>query len=150
MITNANMTLYNRKYDPVSREDKWYATNIAGVRVFADHKAVGSSTGTDKDPTFKIRIPVSAACNKTYVPEDEWDHCDPNECWTLRIDDYVALGHVSGGMWQYDAAAYADGITGAVSAIKRPAEISAPNKFKIMSWGDNRFGGLQHWRIEGK
>lgn len=150
MITNANMTLYNRKYDPETREDKWYATNIAGVHVFADYRVSESSSGIDRNRTFKVRIPVSAVCDKTYVSEDEWDRCDPNICWTLKNDDYVALGNVTCGMWNWDAAAYADVRSGTVSQVKRPADISAPNKFKIMSWGDNRFGGLKHWRIEGK
>lgn len=135
MITNADITIYNRYYDKNTRLDKWHRTIIHGVHFYADHKVSVGDNGLNSADVYKIRIPVDADFLDEYVPEDDWTSrgCDILGKWTLRNDDIVVLGEC-----------YLN--------IERPAQLQEAGKryCKITSWSDNRFGGLPHWRIGGE
>ncbi len=45
MITNMDVTVYNRKYDETTRFDTWSRTVLHGVHVTVDHKTAVSDNG---------------------------------------------------------------------------------------------------------
>lgn len=69
-----------------------------------------------------------------YLPPEEYAKLkDPEEYWTIQIEDQIVLG-------EYD------------QEIERPADLKDVRlrHCKVLSWSDNRVGGLPHWRIEGE
>lgn len=133
MITNAHITIYNRKYNKETRLDSWHRTIIKGVYFYVDNKVSAGDGGLNSADVYKIRIPEDAKCAKTYISEDEYENADESFYWTLREDDLVVRG-----ICDVD--------------IQKPADLKTLRKryCKITSWSDNRFGGLPHWRIGGE
>lgn len=133
MIANADITIYNRRYDKTTRLDTWHRTIIKGVHFYVDNKVSVGDGGLNSADVYKIRIPEDAECAKSYIPEEEYENVDEAFYWTLREDDLVVHG-----VCDID--------------IQKPADLKALSKryCKITSWSDNRFGGLPHWRIGGE
>ena len=46
MLTNATITIYNHRYDSLTRFDTWHRTIIENVHVYVDHKASVGDSGT--------------------------------------------------------------------------------------------------------
>lgn len=133
MITNADITIYNHKYDKNTRLDKWQKTVIRGVHFYVDNKVSVGDGGLNSADVYKIRIPEGAECSRVYVPEDEYYAAAVTSgYWTLQEDDIVVRG-----ICNID--------------IEKPSDLKTQHvKYcKITSWSDNRFGSLPHWRIGG-
>lgn len=133
MITNADITIYNRKYDQATRLDAWHRTVIHNVHVYIDHKTSVGDSGLNSADVYKIRIPQGVDCSDAYLPEDEYAETNnPSGYWTLQNDDWIVIGEC-----QVD--------------IGRPSDLKdLRSKYcKIISYSDNRFGGLPHWRVGG-
>ncbi|MEE1085819.1 MAG: DUF6751 family protein [Schaedlerella sp.] len=134
MITNADITLYNHKYNKETRLDSWQRTVIKGVWFYVDNKvAVGDKRLISAD-VYKIRIPEDAECEKVYLSEDEYmNKTDVSQYWTLREGDIVVRGICD-------------------IEIEKPADLKELHKryCKITSWSDNCFGCSPHWRIGGE
>ncbi|MEG2350712.1 MAG: DUF6751 family protein [Hungatella sp.] len=130
MITNADITVYNRYYDRKKGYDTYRRTVIRGVWFFVDHKVQITESGVLAADIYKVRIPLSADTGCVYVPSNEYTGAETT--WTLQADDYVCLGVLN-------------------REIEKPAELKKETNqvFKITSWSDNRFGTLPHWRIGG-
>ncbi|MEG0688828.1 MAG: DUF6751 family protein [Hungatella sp.] len=131
MITNADITVYNRYYDRKKGYDTYRRTVIRGVWFFVDHKVQITDSGVLAADIYKVRIPLSADTDGAiYVPPDQYTGVD--RTWTLHADDYVCKGVL-------------------LTEIEKPAELKKETNqvFKITSWSDNRFGTLPHWRIGG-
>lgn len=122
MITNADITIINRVYDPNTRLDKWKATFIEDVSFYGDTKVNLDGNGLTTADVYKIRIPNS----KGYVPAEEYTGED--ETWTIQIDDYIVKGKLD-------------------KEVTRPAELD--DKIRIKSFSDNRRGLSPHLRIGG-
>ena len=45
MITNADITIYNKKYSPETRSDTWQGTFLQGVHFYHENKVQPSSSG---------------------------------------------------------------------------------------------------------
>ena len=133
MILNANVTMFNRKYDKVKRLDSWYGTSIYGVHVYVDHKVSTGDSGLNSAEVYKIRIPSDVENADRYLPPEEYATAEnPAEYWTIQNDDYIVLGIYN-------------------QEIEKPADLKKISQryCKVLSWSDNRFGGLPHWRIGG-
>ena len=132
MITNMDVTIYNRRYDEVSLLDVWGRTVLHGVHVYVDHKTAVSDNGLNCAEIYKIRIPADLPEADQYLPPDEYSCCAAGH-WTIRNGDYVVLGECH-------------------TDIEKPADLKRVFKrhCKVLSWSDNRFGGLPHWRIGGE
>lgn len=131
MITNADITVYNRHYDREKGYDIYRRTVIRSVWFFVDNKVQITESGVLAADIYKVRIPVSADTEGSiYVPPDKYAGAE--HTWTLQADDYVCRGICE-------------------LEIEKPAELKKEisQVFKITSWSDNRFGGLSHWRIGG-
>ena len=134
MITNADITLYNHKYNKNTRLDDWQRTVIRGVHFYEDNKVSVGDKGLNSAKLCKIRIPENAECNRSYIPEDEYfAAADVSQYWTLQEDDIVVRGVCD-------------------IKIEKPADLKNHHVkyYKINSWSDNRFGGQPHWRIGGE
>ena len=122
MITNADITILNRVYDPEERLDKWKATFIENVSFYSDTKVNLDSNGLTTADVYKMRIPDYNG----YVPAGEY--IGEEGTWTLQIDDYIVKGKLD-------------------KDVTRPAELD--DKIRIKSFSDNRRGMLPHLRIGG-
>ena len=134
MLTNATITVYNRGYDPLTRFDTWHRTVIENVHIYVNHKASVGDSGLNSAEVYKIRIPTDVENADQYLPPEEYAKLkDPEEHWTIQIEDQIVLG-------EYD------------QEIERPADLKNVRlrHCKVLSWSDNRFGGLPHWKIEGE
>lgn len=132
MITNANITVYNRSYDSETRMDLYRRTIIRGVWWHVDNKVSVTTDGLRSADVFKVRIPKAAdSGGAVYVPPNEYTGAP--DTWTLQADDYIARGALD-------------------QEIERPADLHKEHSqvFRITSWSDNRFGGLKHWRAGGE
>lgn len=134
MQTNADITLYNHKYNKTTRMDDWHRTVIHGVHFYVDNKAAVGEKGLTSADVYKIRIPGDCECADSYLPEEEYASInDVSSFWTLQKDDYIVQG-VCG------------------FEIEKPSDLKETRLryCRITSWSDNRFGGLTHWRVGGE
>lgn len=133
MITNADITIYNRKYNKETRLDDWQSTVIRGVHFYLDnHVSVGDGAINSAD-TCKIRIPANVENASDYLFGQIYaDLADVGNHWTIRTDDIVVQGVCD-------------------AEIDKPSDLKLQGiqYYKITSWSDNRFGSLPHWRIGG-
>ncbi len=133
MTTNADITIYNHKYNKDTRMDDWHRTEIRGVHFYVDHKVAPTEKGLVGADVYKIRIPEKAECKKEYIPEDEYAELeDVSGKWTIRKGDIIVRGICE-------------------IEIEKPSDLKMRNKdyCKVTSWSDNRFGSSPHWRIGG-
>lgn len=132
MTTNADITIYNREYDPESRSDIWHHTVIRNVWFHVDNKVSQTDSGLKSANICKIRIPEKSPEKKYLDPESYAAAESKDGYWTIQEDDIVVQGACP---WE----------------ITRPADLQGLHKryWKITSWSDNRFGCSPHWRIGG-
>lgn len=133
MLTNATITIYNRKPGNKNTFDTWHRTVIRDVHVYVDHKASVGDSGLNSAEVYKIRIPTDVENADQYLSPEEYAKKDnPGDYWTIQIDDHIVLGECD-------------------KEIEKPADLAGVRlrHCKVLSWSDNRFGGLPHWRIGG-
>ena len=133
MLTNADITLYNHKYNKITRLDEWYRTVIYGVHFYKDNKVSVGENGLNSADAYKIRIPEEADCDKSYIQADEYAFSDNvSGNWTIQDADIIVSGVCD-------------------TNIEKPSDLTENHisYCKIVSWSDNRFGRLPHWRIGG-
>lgn len=133
MITNMDVTVYNRKYDETTHFDTWSRTVLHGVHVYVDHKTAVTDNGLKSAEVYKIRIPADIPEAGQYLPPDQFARCGGYGYWTIQNDDQIVLGECQ-------------------IEIERPADLKAvfQKHCKVTSWSDNRFGTTPHWRIGGE
>lgn len=132
MLTNADITIYNREYIPETRLDVWHRTVIHDVNFHADNKVQQTDGGLKSADAYKVRIPETSP-DKEYLDPESYAATENKELyWTLQADDYVVRGICD-------------------KEIVSPQDLQKEKYqvFKITSWSDNRKGGLSHWRIGG-
>ncbi|GCA66160.1 hypothetical protein KGMB01110_05960 [Mediterraneibacter butyricigenes] len=134
MLTNATITIYNRRAGSKTAFDSWNRTVIRGVHVYVDHKVSAGDSGLNSAEVYKIRIPADVENADRYLPPEEYAIVEnPEEFWTIQNDDQIVLGECQ-------------------IEIERPADLKAvfQKHCKVTSWSDNRFGTTPHWRIGGE
>lgn len=134
MITNADITVYNLAHKG-TRNEKWVRTFITAVNWYGGQKVTVSDSGLLSADAYSVRIPLeSAPQGKAFVLPEEYATLDEtalNSAWTLQNGDLV--------------------LRGSGPEITQPKEITKiTESFVVTGWRDNRRGGLQHWKIEGK
>lgn len=133
MLANATITIYNRKTGSKTTFDTWNRTVIRDVHVHVDHKVSAGDSGLNSAEVYKIRIPADVENADQYLPPEEYAELEnPAGYWTIQNDDHIVLGEYS-------------------KDIVKPADLlkMSQRHCKVLSWSDNRFGGLPHWRIGG-
>lgn len=132
MLTNADITIYNRKYCPENRSAVWHRTVLKGVHFYCGQKMQLLANGLVNADAYKIRIPTSVGTDKQYIPQAQYQEVkDVSGLWTIQKGDFL--------------------IKGIGPEVKNPEELQKTGleTCKITGWSDNRRGGLPHWRIEG-
>ncbi|MCI1966866.1 MAG: hypothetical protein LKJ17_12160 [Oscillospiraceae bacterium] len=134
MLTNADITVFNKHYNEETRLDEWRKTQISGVNWYGKQAVSVGDNGLMSADQYIVRIPVSSAPDdKTFVTPEKYAAADraalPN-LWTLQNGDIVARGMVG---------------------ADDPKSIPCKH-FLITGWADNRRGSpaVQHWKVEGK
>lgn len=134
MLTNATITIYNRRAGSKTDFDSWNRTVLQGVHVYVDHKVSTGDSGLNSAEVYKIRIPSDVENADRYLPPEEYATAEnPAEYWTIQNDDYIVLGIYN-------------------QEIEKPADLKKISQryCKVLSWSDNRFGTTPHWRIGGE
>lgn len=136
MITNADLTIFNkRRIDKKTGRPVYFRTQIKGVNFYTDQKVrVTEEAGVISKDVYKIRIPETADTEeKTYMDADKYKLLTDEEAayyWTIDNDDLFGKGLLPD--FEKEADFLKRQYTG-----------------KVLSFSDNRRGGLPHWRIGG-
>lgn len=131
MLTNADITLFNRRYNPVTRVDDWQRTYIKGVSWMAAQDTTSGPSGIIRENVVRVRIPqVADAGDRVYMPKELY--IGAGDSWTIQQGDYIVKGLVD-----FEA------------PTKENLKVT-PDTYSIVGFADNRRGGLPHWRITGK
>lgn len=139
MITNADITIFNKRYIKAERTEKFVPTVIRGVHLYYQ-KAVSGNSDRKRNDSYTIRIPVDADTDgKEYVSQKEYAAIDDETCagyWTLQPGALIVCG---------------------VADLETATETELARKFQdvitIMNFSDNRSCGseaLHHWRVGGE
>lgn len=133
MITNADITIYNRKANPETKKMEYCRTILRNVHWHTDQK-VTVDKGLQSADMYKIRVPVRNREEPYLTPEE-----------------YAALpfgGHA--GFWTTENGdLFVKGATD--QDIDKPSDLEGRHLIvgKVQSHSDNRRGGQPHIRIGG-
>ena len=138
MLTNADITIFNKWYNRETRLDEWKRTQIRGVNWYGGQKVTVTDNGLQSADAYTVRIPAaSAPQGKKFVLPEDFKAAAGNALaglWTLQSGDLVVRELIA------DDIAKAADVTGKYSQC-----------FTVTGWRDNRRGSpaVQHWRIDG-
>ncbi len=143
MITNADITLFNKFYDSDNRQDIFLPTVIKGVSLYMKSGSSGDNKFRESTATYKIRIPIDADMGEsTYADPVKYCKMDLEEAkkhWTLQADSIV------------------------VPAVVEESDVQSKTKLTeltkkygtfitVTDYSDNTTRGIKrmaHWRIGG-
>ena len=134
MITNADITIYNRKRNPETKKMEYCRTILKGVHWYTDQKVTVGENGLKSADVYKIRVPMDNREDNYLTPEKyaalPWG--EHTKYWTIENGDLFIKGEVE-------------------LEITKPSDLESPHSpwGTVVSYSDNRFGGLPHIRIGG-
>lgn len=145
MTTNADITIFNARYDPKGRTEVLIPTEIRRVSLLeSEASSVIKGVWTEKS-VFKIRIPLQGSViqdGRSYVPEEVYkDLKDVTDVWTIRKADIIVLGSYRGGKSSL-----------ARTEVAEWAHQSRVKMIQVTEYSDNTVRGcdaVRHWRIGG-
>ena len=85
MITNADVTVYNRIGGDSTHYDTWIRTVLHGVHVHVDHKTAVTDNGLKSAEVYKIRIPTDIPEAGQYLPPDQFACCGGYDTGPYRM-----------------------------------------------------------------
>ena len=136
MITNTDITIYNRKLNPETRQYTWHRTELRGVHWYTDQKVqvLADSKGLSSADSINIRIPTGGRSER-YLPPEEYaalSYGKKTLYWTVENGDLFVRGIVQ-------------------DEIKKESDLQNKHYLvgKVLSHSDNRFGLNPHIRIGG-
>lgn len=130
MYTNADCTVFNRMYDPVTRQDHWKATQIRSV-FWEDCKAANTiKSGMENSDSAMVFIPFSVSAG--YQKPKEFEKTPSG--WTLRPEDYIVKGLVD-----YDGSV--------TKLLDHFDDVIVITSVDTMDYGSP---DMQHWEVSGK
>ena len=140
MLTNADITLFNRYYDADSDEYKYARTFLRGVN-WQDSQAIdiSQSVGVKSTNHTRVFIPLKVDSEeKTYLKPKTFKRSDKVTNYTLDNADIVVKGIVDFDM--------NDAHSGGFKALLRDFD----DVMKITKVADNRYGSklVQHFELE--
>lgn len=136
MITNADITIYNRKFNTETRQCVWSRTVIQGVHWYTDQKVqiLAGDKGLSSADLYKIRIPEESF-PPGYLPPQEYAALpfgEHTKHWTVENGDLFVRRIVP------------DEIEKESDLAKKHYAVG-----KVLSHSDNLFGLNPHIRIGG-
>lgn len=140
MLTNADITLFNRYYDADSDEYKYARTFLRGVN-WQDSQAINisQSAGVKSTNHTRVFIPLKVDSEeKTYLKPKTFKRSDKVKNYTLDNADIVVKGIIDFDM--------NDANSGGFKALLRDFD----DVMKITKVVDNRYGSklVQHFELE--
>lgn len=139
MITNADITIFNKRYITAERTEKLVSTVIRGVYLYFQ-KAVSGGSDRKRSDFYTIRIPADADTDgKEYVGQKEYAAMDDETCcgyWTLQPGALIVHGVVD-----------------LETATETELVKEFQNVITVTNFSDNRSCGseaLHHWRVGGE
>lgn len=134
MLTNADLTLYNKYIDPTTRAEKYQRSEIKGVNWQGAKAVYLSGVGLVKSDIATIRIPLARGAN--YVMPIAWQALTTKTGkWTLQAGDVVVRGIVT------DAISDSFTITALRAKYDNALMITAVDSL------DQGSANMQHWQI---
>lgn len=138
MFTNADCTVFNKRYNHETRSDIWCKTIIRGI--YWEETAgitCEKSTKITNDSALFAAIPDNADTGgKEYVSPKEYKAVSPEAAFTFAPEDIIIKGiipeYIGGGI--------------SVAALQQKYD----SIFVITECADLRFGGLSHIEVKGK
>lgn len=140
MITNSDITVFNRRYCKEDRTEKLYGTKIRGVSFYSRKGTTFSNKDLSGDDSYIIRIPADAdTSGKAYLDEMAYANLDDKSFsgyWTLQPGAIIVRGLV-------------DIETASEIDLKK----SFPEVVTVRNYTDNRdrcSDAMKHWRVGGE
>lgn len=135
MITNADLTIYNKRgADKETARPIYFRTQITGVNFYAKQEVQTTDKGLVSADLYQIRIPEDADTQKKqYIDADAYAKLtdeEAEEYWTINNGDLFGRGLLD-------------------DFEKESEFLKRQYTGKVLSFSDNRRGGLPHWRIGG-
>lgn len=138
MMTNADVTVYNKYIDSTTRSEKYQRSTVYGV-VWQDTKGVTNSKSQLAANVALVMIPYTVANYAAYRTPKTWQALvSKSACWTLQEGDVLIKGivadEITGGFTMTDLRAKYDNVVSIASIA-------------AMSEGSQ---GSQHWEVDCK
>ena len=135
MITNADLTIYNKRgIDKETARPIYFRTQIKGVNFYTKQETQTTEKGLVSADLYKIRIPEDADTKeRQYIDADVYAKLTDEEAekyWTINNGDLFGRGLLE-------------------DFEKESEFLKRQYTGKVLSFSDNRRGGLPHWRIGG-
>lgn len=140
MITNSDITVFNKRYDKAERTEWLYGTKIQGVS-FYSRKAVSSADNQlSQNDSYTIRIPANADTDgKQYIEQQAYSSLNDEEFkqfWTLQPGTIIVAGLVD-----------------LETTTEVELQKAYPEVIVVKNYTDNRSRGSEsmwHWRVGGE
>ena len=140
MITNSDITIFNKRYDKTERTERFYGTKIRGVSLYSKKGTSSRDKQMSQDDDYTIRIPVDADTGeKQYIEQQAYASLKEEEFglfWTLQPGAIIVAGLV-------------DQETATETELKQ----NYPDAIVVTNFTDNRGRGSEsvwHWRVGGE
>lgn len=145
MTTNADITIFNARYDPKGRTEVLIPTEIRHVSLLESEASSAIKGVWTEKSVFKIRIPLVGSviqAGREYVPEEVYKGLtDVTDVWTIQKSAIIVLGSYKGGKSSLTRTEVADW-----------ARQSKVRMIQVVEYSDNTVRGcdaVKHWRIGG-
>lgn len=140
MIVNADITIFNRRYIPEERTEKFVATRICGVSLYSKKSTSSGDKELKKSDSYTIRIPADADTEeKEYADHLSYKAMDDAtypSYWTLEPGAIIVRG-----------------ISDLKTATETELKEKYPDVILVTNFTDNRdrcSDVMKHWRIGGE
>lgn len=145
MTTNADITIFNARYDPEERTEVLIPTEIRRVSLLESEASSAIQGVWTEKSVFKIRIPLVGSviqAGREYVPEEVYkDLKDVTDAWTIQKSAIIVLGSYREGKRSLTRTEVADWV-----------HQSKVKMIQVVEYSDNTVRGcdaVKHWRIGG-
>ena len=134
MITNADLTIYNKYYNPTTKVEVYQRTQIVGV-VWENRKAANViKSGLISADQAAIYIPMARGAN--YLQPIAWQALVSKVGkWTLQIGDFVVKGIVT------------DTVDGSFTISDLKAKYNNVLSIKSVDTMDRGNARMKHWQV---
>lgn len=140
MITNADITIFNKRYVREERTEKFVATQIKGVSFYSRKGTSSGNQDRNAKDTYTIRIPDTAdTSGKAYAEQMEYSGMDDEKFpgyWTVQRGDIIVRG-----------------LSELEEATETELKQSYSDVITVTNFTDNRSrcsDCMMHWRIGGE
>lgn len=137
MISNTDITIYNRYYNKADRASNWQRSVLKNVFYNETKGANRRATGLETADALQVLIPFTASEARIFLAGKEFDNLDnPTNHFTLREGDKIVKGNIN-----FEVAG------SNIAALEKEY-----HTFTITAVDTRDFGSahMQHWEISAK